>query len=126
MAVTSRSRRRAAASRRSSPSIATATTCARSRATVIISSRTGRGERSAGHEGGLEDAHSVEAETREMMQKRIATVAVLGLLTAAGACHKQKPPVARPAPPPNNTAQQPAETVPKPPEPVIETPTAVP
>ena len=55
------------------------------------------------------------------MHKRIATVVVLGLLTAAGACHKQKPPVARPAPPPQaGPAQQAPETVPKPPEPVLE------
>jgi peptidoglycan-associated lipoprotein len=55
------------------------------------------------------------------MTKRIATVAVLGLLTCVGACHKKKPPVARPTPPPANTAPAPAAKPPLPPEPTVET-----
>ncbi len=55
------------------------------------------------------------------MQKRIATVGVLGLLTFAGACHHNKPPVARPLPPSNPTAAAPAPKPPTPPEPVPET-----
>ena len=56
-----------------------------------------------------------------MMHKQIATVAVLGLLTFVSACHKQKPPVARPAPPPPTTAPPTASKPPSPPEPVTET-----
>jgi peptidoglycan-associated lipoprotein len=60
------------------------------------------------------------------MDKRIATVVVLGLLTFAAACHKSKPPVARPLPPPPTTTA-PAEGTkpPTPPEPVPE-PSVVP
>jgi peptidoglycan-associated lipoprotein len=58
----------------------------------------------------------------QMMQKKVATVAVLGLLTLAGACHKQKPPVARPTPPPPTpTTPSSAAKPPLPPEPVPET-----
>ena len=60
------------------------------------------------------------------MQRQIATVAVLGLLIFAGACHKNKPPVARPTPPPVNTAPTPANKPPAPPEPVPETATVPP
>lgn len=56
-----------------------------------------------------------------MMHKQIATVAVLGLLAFVSACHKQKPPVARPAPPPPTTAPPTANKPPSPPEPVAET-----
>jgi peptidoglycan-associated lipoprotein len=56
-----------------------------------------------------------------MMHKQIATVAVLGLLALVSACHKQKPPVARPTPPPATTAPPPASKPPSPPEPVPET-----
>ena len=66
-----------------------------------------------------------EAETRKMMRKRIATVAVLGLLTAAGACHKQKPPVARPTPAATKPPEQQPE-ISKPPEPVLEPAPTVP
>jgi peptidoglycan-associated lipoprotein len=51
---------------------------------------------------------------------------LVGTLLLLTACHKQKPPVARPAPPPPaNTAPPAASQPPKPPEPVPET-TAVP
>ena len=59
------------------------------------------------------------------MEKRFATVVVLVLLTFSAACHKPKPPVARPVPPPPPAAPAPAEKPPTPPEPVPE-PTVVP
>ena len=55
------------------------------------------------------------------MEKRIATVAVLGLLTFAAACHKHKPPVARPMPPSPTTSSPTPSKPPAPPEPVPET-----
>ena len=55
------------------------------------------------------------------MEKRIATVAVLGLLTFAAACHKNKPPVARPTPPAPTTSAPTPSKPPAPPEPVPET-----
>jgi peptidoglycan-associated lipoprotein len=59
-----------------------------------------------------------------MTQKRSAAV-VLTLLVFAGACHKSKPPVARPMPPstPSTTASQPP--TPEPPHPAVD-PTVIP
>jgi peptidoglycan-associated lipoprotein len=59
------------------------------------------------------------------MEKRFATVVVLGLLAFSGACHKSKPPVARPMPP-QTTAPAPADKPPMPPEPVAEPAAPVP
>jgi peptidoglycan-associated lipoprotein len=56
-----------------------------------------------------------------MMNKRSAAV-VLGLLVFTGACHKKKPPVARPTPPPMSApAPTPAPPPPTPPAPVTDT-----
>jgi peptidoglycan-associated lipoprotein len=55
-----------------------------------------------------------------MRHRSVATVAVFGVLVFAGACHHNKPPVARPTPP---TVAPPAPTSaapPTPPEPVVE------
>ena len=61
-----------------------------------------------------------------MMVRRIAVVLTAVSLAAAVACHKNAPPVARPAPPPPTTAgTTPSSPQPLPPEPVRE-PTSVP
>jgi peptidoglycan-associated lipoprotein len=61
-----------------------------------------------------------------MMVRRIAVVLTAVSLAAAVACHKNAPPVARPAPPPPTTASAiPSSPQPLPPEPVRE-PTSVP
>jgi len=60
-----------------------------------------------------------------MTQKKSAAV-VLALLVFAGACHKSKPPVARPTPPPTSTsANVPPPPTPAPPAPTPD-PTVVP
>jgi peptidoglycan-associated lipoprotein len=55
------------------------------------------------------------------MTKSRSAAILIALLVFAGACHKKKPPVARPIPPPANTAPQPAPKPPLPPEPSVET-----
>ncbi len=55
-----------------------------------------------------------------MTNKRYAA-AVLALLVLAGACHKNKPPVARPTPPPPTTTNVPPPPTPAPPTPVPDT-----
>jgi len=55
------------------------------------------------------------------MTKSRSAAILIALLVFAGACHKKKPPVARPMPPPANTAPQPAAKPPLPPEPTVET-----
>jgi len=50
-----------------------------------------------------------------MMVRRIAVILTAASLTAAAACHKNKPPVARPAPPPPTPTTAPAQP-PAPPE----------
>jgi len=59
-----------------------------------------------------------------MMVRRIAVILTAASLAAAAACHKNKPPVARPAPPPPTPTTAPAQP-PAPPEPMRE-PTSVP
>ena len=63
-----------------------------------------------------------ERTERAMTKKRTAA-ALIGLMFFAGACHKQKPPVARPTPPPvaGTPTPTPADKPPTPPEPVSET-----
>jgi len=56
-----------------------------------------------------------------MTQKRLAMIIVLGALAIAGACHRNKPPVARPLPPPQPTTTAPTNRPPAPPEPVPDT-----
>jgi peptidoglycan-associated lipoprotein len=48
-------------------------------------------------------------------------IIVLGALAIAGACHRNKPPVARPLPPPQPTTTAPTNRPPAPPEPVPDT-----
>jgi peptidoglycan-associated lipoprotein len=60
-----------------------------------------------------------------MMVRRIAVVLTAVSLAAVVACHKNAPPVARPAPPPPTTASTTPSPQPLPPEPVRE-PTSVP
>jgi peptidoglycan-associated lipoprotein len=55
------------------------------------------------------------------MTKSRSAAIVIGLVVFVGACHKTKPPVARPTPPPPNTAPPPAARPPLPPEPTVET-----
>jgi peptidoglycan-associated lipoprotein len=55
-----------------------------------------------------------------MTNKRYAAV-VLALLVFAGACHKNKPPVARPLPPPTTGNTNPTPPPPTPPQPVPDT-----
>ena len=55
-----------------------------------------------------------------MTQKRYAAV-VLALLVAAGACHKNKPPVAKPLPPSTPATGTPPPPTPAPPQPVPDT-----
>ena len=58
------------------------------------------------------------------LPKNVLRIAIVIALGAGAACHKDKPPVARPAPPPPSTASAPSRP-PAPPEPVAE-PTIVP
>jgi peptidoglycan-associated lipoprotein len=60
-----------------------------------------------------------------MMVRRIAVVLTAVSLAAAVACHKNAPPVARPAPPPPTTTSTTPSPQPLPPEPVRE-PTSIP
>ncbi|HEY3885736.1 MAG TPA: peptidoglycan-associated lipoprotein Pal [Vicinamibacterales bacterium] len=56
-----------------------------------------------------------------MRQRSVSRIAVLSLLVFAGACHHNKPPVARPTPPPAATSPSPTPSTATPPEPVPET-----
>lgn len=56
-----------------------------------------------------------------MTQRSVATFALLSLLLFAGACHHNKPPVARPTPPPATPQPTPTTRTPTPPEAVPET-----
>jgi len=60
-----------------------------------------------------------------MMVRRFAVILTAVSLAAAAACHKNAPPVARPAPPPPTPTSSTAPRPPAPPEPVRE-PTTVP
>ena len=57
--------------------------------------------------------------TETVMTKSRSAAIVIGLVVFVGACHKTKPPVAKPMPPPP-TAPQPAAKPPLPPEPTVE------
>jgi peptidoglycan-associated lipoprotein len=60
--------------------------------------------------------------TRQLLRETATTLLIGAMLTFAGGCHKNKPPVARPMPPPPNTTAPPsANKPPTPPEPVPET-----
>lgn len=56
-----------------------------------------------------------------MTHRSVATFALLSLLLFAGACHHNKPPVARPTPPPATPQPTPTPRTPTPPEAVPET-----
>lgn len=56
-----------------------------------------------------------------MTQRSVATFALLSLLLFAGACHHNKPPVARPTTPPATPQPTPTPRTPTPPEAVPET-----
>jgi len=61
------------------------------------------------------------------MTKSTSALVLIGLFVLLAACHKNKPPVARPTPPPATTAPAtPANKPPTPPEPVPETNTVPP